>query len=187
MRAYIDESTHVEPPGLYVLAAVVVPVRDEDRTRDVLLRNVRPGQKRFHWREEDSQTRDRMATAVGGLDLATVMAVSTPIDHRRSERARRACLTQLLWELEQRDVGHVLFESRHDRNRHDRAHILAMQKARHLAQPLRYDFGGPLQEPLLWLPDLVAGAVNFARGGREEHCLAALGPGVVIVDVGAST
>jgi len=51
---------------------------------------------------------------------------------------------------------------------------------------LRYAFGRPHQESLVWLPDLVAGAVADALGGQTTRHLAALGDSVSVVDVGPS-
>jgi len=128
-----------------------------------------------------------MAKTVSELQLRSLVAVSTPMDPRRPERARRRCLTRLLWELEQQAVLDILFESRQNRDRDDRAHIIRSQTAGHCSRSLTYDFQLPLQEPLLWLPDLVAGAVAYARAGRGQHCLALLGDTVTIVQAGDGT
>lgn len=61
------------------------------------------------------------------------------------------------------------------------------QRAGHVTAALRYSFALPLQEPLLWLPDLVAGAVAYARAGRGEECLSLLGEGVTVVEAGDAT
>ncbi len=44
-----------------------------------------------------------------------------------------------------------------------------------------------LQEPLLWLPDLVAGAVAYARAGRGDECLSLLGEAVTVVEASDAT
>jgi hypothetical protein len=187
VRAYIDESVREGAPGLYVLASVAVPEERADDVRAVLRAGLRHRRPRFHWRDEQDSDRQAMAKVAGELQLQSLVAVSTPMDHKRPERARRACLTRLLWELEQRAVRDVLFESRQNRDRDDRAHIVRAQKAGHCSSTLAYGFEMPLQEPLLWLPDLVAGAVAYARVGRGEQCLALLGDGVTVVDAGAGT
>lgn len=187
MRAYIDESVREGAPGLYVLASVAVPDEQADDVRAALRSGLRHRRPRFHWRDEQDSDRQAMAKVAGDLALSSLAAVSTPMDPKRPERARRVCLTRLLWELEQRAVLNVVFESRQNRDRDDRAHILRAQKAGHCSRELRYGFALPLQEPLLWLPDLVAGAVAYARVGRGEQCLALLGEGVTVIDAGAGT
>jgi hypothetical protein len=187
VRAYIDESVREAAPGLYVLASVAVPPDRADDVRAALRSGLRHRRPRFHWRDEEDSDRQAMAKTAGELQLASLVAVSTPMDPKRPERARRVCLTRLLWELEQRDVFDVVFESRQNRDRDDRAHIVRAQKAGHCSRSLRYDFALPLQEPLLWLPDLVAGAVAYAHVGRGEQCLTLLGENVTVVDAGGGT
>lgn len=153
-------------PGLYVLASVAVPDDRADDVRQTLRSGLRHKRARFHWHDEQEGDRQAMAKLAADLQLSSLVAVSTPIDPKRPERARRACLTRLLWELEQWAVLDVVFESRQNRDRADRAHIVRAQKARHVSAWLTYGFALPLQEPLLWLPDLVAGAVAHARIGH---------------------
>jgi hypothetical protein len=187
VRAYIDESVREAAPGLYVLASVAVPADQADDVRAALRSGLRHRRPRFHWRDEEDGDRQAMAKVARELQLPALVAVSTPMDPKRPERARRVCLTRLLWELEQRGLLDVLFESRQNRDRDDRAHIVRAQKAGHCSRSLTYGFELPLQEPLLWLPDLVAGAVAYARVGRGEECLALLGESVTVVDAGAGT
>lgn len=187
MRAYVDESVRVAAPGLYVLAGVVVRPGQAEPVRDVLRRELRHQRRPFHWRLEERTDRESMAKRVGALDLSAVVAVASPVDAHRPERARRFCLTRMLWELEQRQVLDVLLESRTHLDSEDRAHILGAQKAGHLTRELRYAFERPNLEPLLWLPDLVAGAVSYSRAGLDQQCLEHLQHIVTVVDVGGAT
>jgi len=188
MRAYVDESGRTAAPGLYVLAAVVVLTGQEDEVRAVLRSGLRHRRQRFHWREEEHTDQETMAKLVGELQLASVVAVATPVDTKRPERARRLCLTRLLWELEHRNVHDVLLESRGDaQDRDDRRHIANTQRARHVEPDLVYAFGNPRAEPLLWLPDLVAGAVNRAHFDELDCCLRLLGPGVTVLEASDGT
>jgi len=187
VRAYVDESVREAAPGLYVLASVVVAEETADAVRDALRSSLRHRRPRFHWRDEQDTDRQAMAKVASELKLPSLVMVATPIDASRSERARRLCLTQLLWCLEQRQVLDVVFESRQNRDGKDRAHIVRAQKAGHCSRSLRYGFALPLQEPLLWLPDLVAGAVAYSWAGRGEQCRALLGDSVTVVDAGDAT
>lgn len=187
VRAYIDESLRNTAPGLYVLAAVAVSLEQSESVRQLLRDGLRHRRPRFHWTDEEPVDREAMAKTVGGLKLSSVVAIATPMNKHKPERARKVCLTRLLWELQQREVHDILLESRQEsRDRVDRAHILHAQKAHHLTSALRYGHALPLEEPLLWLPDLVAGAVSYARAGQEQF-LQLLGAGVSIVDAGSGS
>ena len=188
MKAYIDESGRNAAPGLYVLAGVVVRADQRDEVRAVLRSGLRHKRHRFHWREEEHTDQEAMAKLVGALRLASVVAVAAPVDAKRPERARRLCLTRLLWELEHRNVRDVLLESRGGvQDRQDRQHIANAQRARHLHTGLAFAFGDPKAGPLLWLPDLVAGAVSRARFDHLDCCLQLLGQDVTILDAGDGT
>ena len=190
MRAYVDESVHVVgAPKMYILASVVVRHAQTDEVRAVVRDSLGNRRDRFHWANEKQPVREAMAQTVGGLELFSVVAVCTPIDNKRQERARRLCLTQLLWELDRCGVQDILLESRGQQDRNDREYLRAQQRAGTVTSALRYGFGDPKQEPLLWLPDLVAGAVadnRTSRTGRGD-CLTLLGPGVRTVEVGTGT
>ena len=102
MRAYIDESVRVgDPaaPGWYVLAAVMVPEERADDVRHTLRGELPPGKLRAHWRDSNDPHRRKFIAGLAGFGLEAVVAVSTPIDRRRQERARRLCLRRLLWQL----------------------------------------------------------------------------------------
>jgi len=182
VRAYLDESVQVGPPGLYVIAAAVVPPAAADGARHEL-RQVAGKTKQLHWRDESGTRRAAVIFVVAQLDVEHLVAVCTPIDPKRQERSRRHALTRLLWELDQRDVRDVVLETRAHRDKEDRAHIASQQRAQALSRDLRYEFGQPRQEPLLWLPDVVAGAVAYARTGRDTTYLDGLGASVVVLDV----
>lgn len=187
LTAYIDESLREAVSGLYVLASVTVPGERAEGVRGVLRAGLRNRRPRFHWTDEQSADREAMTKVVSDLALPGLVVVASPMDPRRSERARRVCLTRLLWELGQRGVHEVVLESRQGLDGDDRVHIVRVQRAGYLAAGLRYTFGRPLQEPLLWLPDLVAGAVAYDRTGVDLHYLQMLSSAVTIVDAGPGT
>jgi len=188
MRAYIDESCREQLPGVFVLAAVVVPMPRADQVRAQVRGHAQASGARFHWHAEGSDRRVKFLEELAGLRLPAIVAVAAPIDPQRQERARRKCLEQLLWELEQRDVRDLVLESRQERrDRYDRAAILAGQKAGQVPADLSYAFEQPSREPLLWLPDVVASVVSAVRAGLPGLSLAALGPSVSLVEAGDAT
>ena len=190
MRAYVDESVHlIGAPSMYVLASVVVQHQEADEVRAVLRDSRGNRRNRFHWVNEEQVDREALAKTVGALDLFSVVAVCSPIDNKRQERARRLCLTQLLWELESRGVHDVLLESRGAQDLKDQEHISNRQLPRPAGPRLAYGFGSPTAEPLLWLPDLVAGAVAYNQAGRIQgtNCLTLLGTAVTIINADEGT
>jgi len=66
-------------------------------------------------------------------------------------------------------------------------HSLGAQKAGHLTRELRYAFERPNREPLLWLPDLVAGTVSYSRAGLDQQYLEHLQHSMTVVAVDGAT
>jgi hypothetical protein len=183
VRAYVDESLRLTGAGWYVLAAVVVPGARADDVRTALRAGPPGGRRRYHWHDEDARSREAMAARIGALRLDAVVVVTTPVTPRRSERARRHCLLRLLWELEQRGVGDVLLESRRERDVTDREVIGHGHRSGHVSAALRHEFGRPKDEPLLWLADVVAGAVARAVAEDDPTYLDLLDERIVVLAV----
>ena len=157
----------------YVLAAAIVSEADADRIRDQLRALLLRRQRRLHWREESRPRREKLVSAVLAVRCVVVVVVGVGMDERRQERARRQCLERLLWELDQRGVRRVIAETRHaERNATDIHAIGAFRRSGVVSPSLRFDHGQPVQEPLLWLPDIVAGAVLSGYTGKSDFWLA---------------
>jgi hypothetical protein len=172
MLGFVDESIQVSA-RLYVLSvALVLPQREESLRAD-LPRLLKPRQRKFHWRDESEQQRQRMLQWIAsarGLALKTY--VCDDLDGRKQDRARRRCMRSLLWDLTGRGVSALTFESRQPHNdQRDRRLILASQKAGQAPLGLRYDFAKPVDEPLLWIPDAVSccTATHLREGTYAEH------------------
>ena len=177
MHAYVDESAR---DGLYLMAAVLVPPDRGSEIRFVLHEALRRDQRRYHWHDEDAPSRMAMAERVGSFALDAVVVVESAVDSKRLERARRHCLLRLLWEIGRRDIHEVLIESRHRSDAHDRRVIGAVQRSGQALQALRFRFGSPYEESLLWLPDVVAGAAAAMLGRGERQYFDRLGDAEVI-------
>ena len=168
---------------MYVLAAVVADPLECDVIRDKLKDLRRGRQPRIHWSSEDPRRKSRIVTAVADLDVAAIVAVGTPVEKSKQERARGCCLERLLFEMQQLEVSQVWLEARTESlNRRDRRLVEALRGRRMITSALRVDIGYPLAEPMLWLPDAVAGAVTAARRG-EARWLAAIEQLVTIIDL----
>jgi hypothetical protein len=179
MIGFVDES--MRAGGLYVVAAVIVP-GDLDNARQAVKSVLLPHQPRFHWRAESDEQRHRMLEQVRALSTAAPAYVCRSVSRR--ERARRLCLDRLLWDLIGRDVDLLVFESRQARNDHkDQKAIADAQRAKRAPLELRHVFERPHREPLLWLPDAVAGAVATAVGDGVDDYLVRLGEHVRVIDI----
>lgn len=186
LHAWVDESMRHDAAGngLYLLAAAVGdPARCSGIRQD--LRNLLyKRQERMHWRDESDPRRSKIAAAVGQLDLASVVVVAAPLDAKKQERARRQCMEVLYSDLCTRGVGTIWQEARTPSlNTHDRKMIAALRGKRLLPAHVRVEFAMPTQEPMLWVPDAVAGAVGCARVGDGGHWLEQLEGTVTQIDI----
>ncbi|WP_112248589.1 hypothetical protein [Kribbella monticola] len=175
LSAWIDESLIIDSrdvPDTYMMAAVVADQDDcEDLRATMLDLVVRPG-VRLHWVAESAKRRDLIAHQISTLDIAAIVAIGAPMDRSRQERARRCCLECLLYELDKFGVSRVWLESRAAAQ--DRRDLRLVDSARYkglISRELSVDFAQPVQEPMVWLPDAVAGAVAAARRGEPRWLL----------------
>jgi hypothetical protein len=178
--AYADESARFggsEVPGCYVIAALVVAEADAAELRQVMAPLAhRP--KGFHWTEANKKRRWDAVTTVASAPALHVVTVAAPLDHSRQERARRACLERLLFELEVAGVRDVWLERRTPSlNRKDQQAVGGFL-ARRIIRDIRVRHANPATEPLLWVPDIVAGAVGLEAMGVTTEYWDALEPQV---------
>ncbi|NRQ30574.1 hypothetical protein HII36_01765 [Nonomuraea sp. NN258] len=182
--AYVDESMRIQQ-GLYLMAAVLVaPARAEAHRaalRSLLLRR----QPRLHWRDENDKRRAQLVEALAALGLRGLVIVGAGLARRTQERARRKCMERLLWELGHRHVTDVIFERREPTlDARDRDMIEALKGRHAMAPRLLAVWRSPFDEPLLWLPDVVAGARAAAEAG-DTRFWAELGEGMTLEYVDA--
>src|SRR6266581_272336 len=149
--AYVDESLRVRE-GLYVLAAVIVADADADRHRQALRALLYRGQLRLHWRDEGSRRRGDLIAAICGLHHTGAVVIAAGMAPGRQERARRKCIERLLLELASRGIAEVTFE-----------------RQQSLPAALHASWQPAAGEPLLWLPDIAAGAASLAETGDETY------------------
>ena len=190
LLSYADESMRTVPgaaTAVYILAAAIVA---EDRcagVRDQLRPLVRRGQGQLHWRDEHQARREVIAKTLATVGVDSVVVIGNMIDTRKQERARRLLLGHLLGELDRRQVAALMSESRHaERDRHDLRAVGGFRNQRRVSRRLVVGHARPVQEPLLWVPDAVAGAVGDGRCG-QPRCLRMLTGLVEVLDVGPVT
>ena len=98
------------------------------------------------------------------------MVVATGVGPRRQERARRKCIERLLAELTARGIANIVFERRHDElDARDRALIAALKRQQSLPAAVQASWQRAADEPLLWLPDIAAGAAALAETGGATY------------------
>jgi hypothetical protein len=177
ISSWIDESMRYRPDGtaIYVLATAVVDNANVDDVRDAVRVLAGPRRPRVHWRDADESERRKLVQSVGSLDAVHVVVVGTRLEAVRQERGRRHCLRRLLWKTNRVGVAQSVLESRgQTQDRADLAAVAAWRATRQVPPSHRVEFArpyGPTGEPMLWLPDIVAGAVTAARGDGDLQYL----------------
>lgn len=152
--AYVDESIH-DDHGLYCVGIVTVAVE----LRPAVVKDLSaivPGSARPHWHDESPEVRLKLATAVGRLDIEAHVCACRFDRPRRKESARSWALRHLVGGIGP-DVAQLVLDSRDVRqNATDRQVLRSASKAR---RGFRYGHESSWKEPLLWLADVVVGAV----------------------------
>lgn len=170
LHAWVDESINVGA-RVYVLAAAIATVDDQlDRHRDAMLAQRLGRQPRVHWRDESKKRKSGLVRTVAALGLRNIVAVATQMDPGNQERARRKCIEQLLFRLSEEGVRQVWVESRDARlNARDVKLVDVLRIRSAIPRTLHFAHARPMVEPMLWIPDVIAGAVSAARAGEGEH------------------
>lgn len=170
--------------GIYLLVATVADPATCDPIRDTLRGRLVKRQPRWHWRTESAKRRLEMAEVIAGFSLAHTVVIGAPVNERRQERARRICMERLYFELHSREVDTVWVESRHESlNRRDREMVDALRGKGVIGESMRVEFALPKQEPMLWIPDAVAGAVGAFRKGEDQRARTVLGDAVEEISI----
>lgn len=162
--AFGDESIRT---NVYVFVGSPLNVQDVHLVREAVRALApRPG-RRFHWHDQAAGDREKAARVVADLASLQVVVVAAPLDPRRQERGRWLALARLLYELETTGVTQVWLEARTAAlNAKDLAAVDAWRSQRVVGHSIRVDHAYPSAEPLLWVPDIVAGAVSAAYAGE---------------------
>lgn len=170
--AWSDESFQEhDDAGFYIIAAAVIPADAQEHAREEMLRlQARHAPAKLHWTKRDAAERVELARAVAALDGLHVVAVGTPVRPRKQERARAQCLHLLVCELHGFGVEHLFLEARDQvLNARD---VTTVQQARYTLPKdarFRLDHLYGATEPLLWIADIVAGAVRAEKLGDTRY------------------
>ncbi len=182
--AFVDESASREntDPGVYILSAVLVEASREDEVRTALARLRQRWQRKVHWHDtEGVKRRLLLIEQVRSFDLPSIAVVTRTHSDTPLERRRRLTMERLIVELQMLDVHRVALESRGAANdTRDRAHLDTARARRLVTAPLRIEHRAGPEEPLLWISDVVCGAIVQARNGDPRY-LTGLGDCVTLV------
>ena len=164
-HAFVDESKR---RGQYSMAAVIVRGDDVSTLRREVRALLLPGQSRIHMTKESGGRQLQLARAVARMDIFAIVVRSAAL--MESERtARDDCLADLMDRLLALEVNRVRLESC-DQDAQDRS-VIARSISKSSVQ-FNYDHLRAGQEPLLWLPDVVAWAQG--KGGRWGDAIAGI-------------
>lgn len=167
---YVDESLRQTGQGLYVLAGVAVRDDCVSTARRVVRACAKKLEHRFHWRWENEASRIRMLESLAELELAVIAIACAPVARGRAPRARSLCLKELLWALDQGKIRRLVIETREPHNdQFDRRVVVGVQQSYRLGVGIAYAFERPLNEPLLWAADAIAGAVSGVATGESSR------------------
>jgi hypothetical protein len=167
---YGDESYDLRDGKAWYCVGLARPLGDPAETASALTDLVRGAGGHLHFHDEKPARRIELCAAVRRLGFETAVAVwqgeATP------RRARSSCLKIAARELHGTIDRLVLESIDSSSDERDRTVLGAMHPVEHR---IPVTFAGKRSEPLIWVPDLVAGAAHQAfRHGRRQY-LAALG------------
>ncbi len=159
----LDEATPSFDGHLaYVVTATVTIEDDPDAIAAALghVVDVPQRSRPFHWHQEGVKARRRMMECLANLGVCAHIVIHYPTARSGMERARAAAMTTLLPLLLDDGVEDLLIERRTpDQDRRDRATLRWALNA--LGDPpFTYSWGSK-EDPGLWLPDAVCGAVSM--------------------------
>jgi hypothetical protein len=153
---------------MYLLGAVVADPATCSPARDELM-SVKPkSARKLHWTDMEEREKKRVTDLIAEFDMAHMVVIGTPLDHRKQEHARAKCMERLLWELGELQVTQVFLEQRtQSLNKRDMKLVESLRGRRFIPSSLRVNVEQPSTEPMLWIPDQVLGAVGDAEA--EDH------------------
>lgn len=171
LAAFADESSVPRGPDRqeYLICAAIIDTGELDSIREILRPLLLPGQRKLHWTDESDRRRREIVAMLTEIDAMQVIVTHRSARSRKTERYRRKCLEQLYFELEQMKVQELTLESRlASQDRKDHEHLAAVNGRGHtLAVRINHVRGG--NDPLLWIPDILLGALNAAHLGITAY------------------
>ncbi len=172
MGYYIDES-YSQPKAtsekLYVLSVARVETEWEGSVRESMLALKNSGELKIRWHQSSPKRRHKLTATVARMPLSLISVAHHGRSAEATERQRRKTLERIIYETNA-DVPQTLtLESRGISD--DRKDIAFMSKLRRSSGRLestQIEHVPGRMEPLLWIPDIVCGAVFAHLNGESE-------------------
>jgi hypothetical protein len=181
LEAFVDESyDDRSEPGFYVLAAAVLPADRHAELREAMLAiRARHQTSKLHWHPMNEQQKLDVAKRIGAFEEMHVVTIGAPVSHQKQERGRALCLHRLVMELHGAGVTRLVAEGRQPGL--DARDVETVRRTRQHMLPkgavFRIEHQRGAREPLLWLSDMVAGAIRARIQGNPmffdslAHCV----------------
>lgn len=170
--AFVDES---EPNGTghggpYIMVASMPIVDDLDDLRQRLERLKPRRQQKLHWYESMDSVRTAAIEMIAEMPFIHWAVVVEPPGGDSAERRRRNCMERLFHEVEGLDaVDEVVMESRGaSDDQRDIKMVSTLRTRRVITGSVRVNHRRGVDEPLLWVPDAVCGAMNARLAGNSR-------------------
>lgn len=158
-NVYVDESK----AGDFIICAVQLSASDAGACRRVLKGLVHSGSRRVHMKSEGPERRAKVIRSILTLPISARLYVARPCGDRK-KTLRKEVLTRLVEDLRHEDVSMICLETDASVESLDRQWLYAAVRRVDEDASLRYEHRSPHDEPLLWLPDVIAW--SYARGGK---------------------
>ncbi|GAA1070841.1 hypothetical protein [Tsukamurella spumae] len=154
-------------PGTYLLAAALLDENDVSAARDAM-ESLRIEEPKVHWHGSSETRRIELVEAVIGLPVAAIVVVHHDTD-ATDRRHRRKCLEHLLPHLADVPCSKITFESRSSLDASDLATMQLLRNRRAISNTLRIAHAVGRLEPVLWISDIICGAVVQSRIGQSRY------------------
>ncbi|MFB9428227.1 hypothetical protein [Streptoalloteichus tenebrarius] len=137
---------------------------DEAALRSGIRSLLLPGQEYLHHYNEGAKRRIEIAYALAEFDFHGAVLVTRVTGNNHQEPARARLLGWLLPRLQHTErVDHVLIESRHGGDKHDRRTVRLLQRSHQITSQLTIHHLRKRADERLWVADFVMGAYVSAH------------------------
>lgn len=166
--AWGDESVRIvadEP--MYMVAACIMEKAPLEKV-EKLKKLMPPNAKKIHWRDMGTGTQKKALQIISEISHSTYIAVASPIQSNKQERARRKCLEALLPTLEQQGVALLVLESRGSYLDKKDVDFLFYLRRNGLVDSLDLTHATGSSEPCLSIPDQILGAYSELAANKSK-------------------
>lgn len=188
--AYGDESERIiNSQKNYLLGAVIIPRADIDEIEFFLdVFNQRRKQK-LHWHSLPDKAKKLLASQIKNLFSEFVYVNIIKDADKKTERARRKCLAQLFWQLDNKiifgeKIEELILEGRsQNQNRLDKSMYDCLHDKHTIQGNLKFRIEKGEDTKLLWLADVILGIVGDSLTGKNIENFNQIKEKVVVSEV----